>query len=157
MEPNMPNNQYLNESDMQKIVKNEIKNMVGPIAIVMEYITFHSDVDWGTALRIYKNKTQESIMTKQEYENYVQSVNQFFETEGVNCLSPVCDYDTPVESYFSHRDCECCKRSLAGDRYDCDAFRPETNEIIQFSVCPDCVYFAEYGQLDDMTMMDIQE
>jgi len=96
-------------------------------------------------------------MTKQEYDAYVQAVNNFFDTEGINCLTPVNNTYHNSEPYFSSRDCECCKRSLAGDRYDCEGYSPERSGIYEYSVCADCVYFAEYGQLDDMTMLDISE
>ncbi len=29
--------------------------------------------------------------------------------------------------------------------------------ILEFEVCSDCLYYAEYGQLDDMTMMYLEE
>ena len=36
-------------------------------------------------------------------------------------------------------------------------FHKELNEIFEFEVCPDCRYYSEYGQLDDMTMMDMAQ
>lgn len=89
-------------------------------------------------------------MTKEQYEAFTQAVEHFFETEQINCLSASGD-----ESYFSHRPCECCSRPLAGDRYEASGYNPHTNEVQIYEVCSDCLYFAEYGQLDDSTMLDM--
>jgi len=65
--------------------------------------------------------------------------------------------DNEDESYFSWKPCECCGSHLGGDRVDCNGYNPETQEIYEYSVCIDCEYYAEYGQLDDMTMLEIKE
>ena len=96
-------------------------------------------------------------MTKKEYENYTTRVELFFKNEGINNLSQITDDDGDCEPYFSSKNCDCCNRSLGGDRYDCNGYNPETKEVQEYSVCIDCVYYAEYGQLDDMTMMDMEE
>ena len=94
-------------------------------------------------------------MNKKEYNNYITRVELFFNNEGINNLSQITDDDGDCEPYFSSTNCDCCNRSLGGDRYDCNGYNPETKEVQKYSVCTDCVYYAEYGQLDDMTMMDI--
>lgn len=101
-------------------------------------------------------------MNRQEYEAYESAVADFFESEGLQNLSIITtdsDEDCETsESYFSWQPCECCCRSLAGDRYDCNGYNPDTEEVQgPYSVCVDCVYYAEYGQLDDMTMLDIED
>jgi len=96
-------------------------------------------------------------MTYLEYVKYKRAVAAFFRNEGIENLSIITDEDTgdTQESYFSHSSCDCCKRPLGGDRYDASGYNKKDKEIYTYSVCPDCLYFAEYGQLDDMTMMDI--
>jgi len=46
---------------------------------------------------------------------------------------------------------------LSGDRYHCSGYCPESKEVYFYDVCCDCLYYAEYGQLDDVTMMDMEE
>lgn len=55
------------------------------------------------------------------------------------------------EPHFSWSPCELCNRSLGGDRESAHAVSKE-HGIIHFDICTDCVYFIEYGRLDDMTM-----
>lgn len=94
-------------------------------------------------------------MNKQEYRAYELAVARFFDREGIANLSTV---DGNTEPDFSWGHCECCGSHLGGDRYDCSGFNPTTKEVQgTYSVCPDCVYYAEYGQLDDTTMMEIEE
>lgn len=93
-------------------------------------------------------------MTTSEYAEYEAAVKHFFEREGgVRNLSPMGDQ----EGFFSWRPCECCQRSEGGERFQCNGYNPETKEILEYDVCIDCVYYAEYGQLDDTTMMDMKE
>jgi len=96
-------------------------------------------------------------MTKQDYENYKKSVEEFFEGEGVSNLTCVATEDGMVEPSFSWRACECCKTTLGGDRYECNGYNPTTKEVQDYEfICGDCVYFVEYGRLDDQTMMEIE-
>lgn len=60
------------------------------------------------------------------------------------------------EPNFSWQACEICNSHLGGDRYAAHA-RDENNEIIHFEVCTDCQYYMEYGRLDDMTMMNVED
>jgi len=100
------------------------------------------------------NEFPHNIKTKSDYAEYVKRVNNFFEQEGITNLSVT---DDNPEPYFSWRSCDCCNRSLGGDRYDCSGYNPETKEIYGYEVCIDCVYYAAYGCLDDQTMLDIEE
>lgn len=98
-------------------------------------------------------------MTKQEYVDYQESVREFFDRTGLTNLSPITTDDNDWEEYFSWQPCECCGSPLGGSRFDCNGairnpdgtFEPS----ISFSVCIDCVYYAEYGRLDDLTMMEV--
>lgn len=91
-------------------------------------------------------------MTKKEFAEYEAAVKEFF-SHGLQNQSVKEGCDEP---YFSSSPCECCQRPLAGDRYDCDAYNTETGEIEKHSLCPDCVYYAEHGRLDDTTMHEIE-
>ena len=96
-------------------------------------------------------------MTKHEYKDYQDSVNRFFTIQGIGHLSQIYDSDGDCEPFFSSIPCECCNRHLGGDRYDCNSYNSATKEILDFTVCTDCVYYAEYGQLDDSIMSDLEE
>lgn len=91
-------------------------------------------------------------MTKHEYEQYQKAVADFFEREGIRNLSS----DSEVETFFSWKRCDCCLRPEAGDRAFASGYNPKTEEVQdEYEVCFDCVYYAEYGQLDDDTMWEI--
>ena len=66
------------------------------------------------------------------------------------------DDDEEVEPYFSHAPCHICGRQLGGDRYPAH-YVDEYDDINHIAICTDCVYYMEYGQLDDMTMMDMEK
>ncbi len=56
---------------------------------------------------------------------------------------------------FSWQSCEICNRQLGGNRKTVCMTNPgHGHEVVEVEACGDCVYFAEYGQLDDMTMLD---
>ena len=94
-------------------------------------------------------------MNKQQYADYQAAVAEFMESEGLQNLSIVEGFEEP---YFSWSPCDCCGSPLGGDRYDCNGYNSDTKEVQEgYSVCVDCVYYAEYGQLDDMTMLEIGE
>jgi hypothetical protein len=97
-------------------------------------------------------------MTAREYDEYVASFNAGMDREGIGELSAKMDEnDEAVETYFSWRPCEICHRNLGGDRQDCIAYHEESGDIVEFSVCIDCYYFAECGKLDDTTMMEVEK
>ncbi len=95
-------------------------------------------------------------MTRKEYAEYERSVAKFFENEGIDNLTTISDESGNTEPYFSWSSCECCGSHLGGDRYDCNGYNPKTGEIYEYSVCVDCMYYAEYGKLDDLTMMELE-
>ena len=96
------------------------------------------------------------IENQTNYLEYKQRVEDFFKREGLNNLSiQEANGSIDVEAYFSHSPCDCCSRPLGGDRYTCNGYNPTTKEVqSDYSICIDCVYYNEYGQLDDITMMD---
>jgi len=122
-------------------------------------------------------------MNKKEHQEYEEKVGRFFEEEGIQNLSggcitcPDCGFnflqegisDLPIECgcgntkemldapSFSWKPCDCCNSHLGGDRYHATGYNPSTDEIQEYEVCPDCLYYAEYGQLDDTTMMDMED
>lgn len=103
-------------------------------------------------------------MTKQEYKAFEQSFNEFMDREGINCLSTVdgecrdCGEDQGEysEPSFSWSSCDCCGSSLGGDRYHVAGYNKEHDAIFCYDVCPDCLYYSAYGQLDDQTMLDME-
>lgn len=116
-------------------------------------------------------------MTKQEYADYEASVKDFYTREGVKHVScgtlncPECDVrfkegtcpkcqkdstDFETEPFFSWNRCECCQRPLGGNREDVIGIHEESGEIVEFTFCEDCVYYNEYGHLDDRTMAEIE-
>ena len=64
-------------------------------------------------------------------------------------------YEAVSESHFSWSDCDLCNRQLGGDRYPAHALSDD-REITHLDVCDDCVYYIEYGRLDDTTIDRIE-
>lgn len=58
------------------------------------------------------------------------------------------------EPYFSWHRCELCDSTLGGNRTDAHAIYD--GAIVHLRVCDDCVYYAEYGRLDDATMLEVE-
>lgn len=105
-------------------------------------------------------------MNKREYADYRQTVKWALSgLTGISsghcpgcdeCRKPIDDDGEPfIELWFSKRSCEICGSSLGGDRYPIHAVM-EDGEIVHFDACPDCVYYIEYGRLDDTTMADME-
>jgi hypothetical protein len=101
-----------------------------------------------------KPKQRKGIeMTKEEYKEYEYNVEQFMFLNGLDNLTRI---DNEQEPYFSWMPCECCGSRLGGDRIDASGYS-KSKVAYEFSICTDCEYYAEYGQLDDMTMLDMEE
>ena len=122
-------------------------------------------------------------MKKAEYKEYEKSVADFFQVEGITNLSgnvmtcPDCYFDFSQdgvdenivkcgcgytmeninESEFSWHSCDCCGTQLGGTRYKASGYNPNLKEIFVYEICQDCLYYAAYGTLDDMTMMDMED
>lgn len=116
-------------------------------------------------------------MNKAEYAKYEAAVADFFKREGITNLTgghitcPDCgvewdDADTCPECgasresadspFFSWRPCECCGRHEGGDREHATGWNPTENRVQEYTICEDCIYYAEYGRLDDTTMMQVE-
>ena len=94
-------------------------------------------------------------MNKKQYAQYEKDVENFFKKEGLANLSVIEDQ---ADSHFRKSPCECCSRPLGGDRRDCNGYNDKLKEVQgPYSVCEDCIGYSEYGQLDDMTMLEIED
>lgn len=91
-------------------------------------------------------------MTTKEYQAYQTAVAQFLTR---NQVMPGCHSQAEPDSepFFSWRACECCGSRLGGNR-ETYSFASNQGEFTA-DICTDCVYFLAYGQLDDMTMLDM--
>ncbi len=117
-------------------------------------------------------------MTAAEYRDYVSRVEAFFAREGITNLSTghiscpergegwTYDDDCPNghghrdlwdEAFFSWHHCDCCRRQQGGDREHATGWNPDEKRVQEYTVCIDCIYFAEYGRLDDTTMMEVEK
>jgi len=106
-------------------------------------------------------------MTKQEYTEYEFAVANFMAREGIKYLAtgylvcPICGLEFEGycscgavaidESFFSWQPCECCGTTLGGSREHATALNL-VGKICEYTICTDCAYYAEYGELDDTTM-----
>ncbi len=69
-----------------------------------------------------------------------ESVVKAMEREGIETLDfAIQDEGEPTEPYFSWSWCELCNCSLGGNRYDCIALHTESTDILEYSVCEDCI------------------
>lgn len=69
------------------------------------------------------------------------------------------------ETVYEFRTCPCCLG--AADRFELttgvklyrgDGARRKRPDVVAMGlVCEECLYYEQYGQLDDMTMLDIAE
>lgn len=87
-------------------------------------------------------------MTKVEYDGYKVAVEDFCAKVDAKALALRVVDSNP---YFSWSPCSCCERPVGSLRYDAkidDEF---------YSICSDCVYFLEYGRLDDKLMLEFVE
>jgi len=91
-------------------------------------------------------------MNKQEYREYEARFEEFMRLNKLNNLTRIDNKDEP---YFSWSTCECCLTHLGGNRIMASGYS-RTGVVYKFEICTDCEYYAEYGQLDDMTMMEIE-
>ena len=115
-------------------------------------------------------------MTGQEFADYRLRVAEFMKREGidtfssgvVNCPDCGADFDDSgaceicgetrelfSEPFVSSAECECCGDPCQGNRGHVTAFRVADREVLGFNVCEDCVYYVEYGRLDDRRMREM--
>ena len=71
------------------------------------------------------------------------------------------EYEAAGEPSFSDSPCGLCGSTLGGDRHPAHGthkdpcYGTQADDIVHFDVCGYCYYYIEYGQLDDMAMMDM--
>lgn len=108
-------------------------------------------------------------MTKSEYARYQAAAER--NLEGLEFVStgacPGCDEcglsESPTEHErgcadeggFSWSSCEACGSTLGGSRYPAHG-RDKNGDLLHFEVCEDCLMYLNYGQLDDMSMMEME-
>jgi hypothetical protein len=66
------------------------------------------------------------------------------------------DREMAEESSFSWSSCDVCCSSLGGDRHKAHGV-DRNGDILHLEVCTDCLYYINYGCLDDATMADMEE
>jgi hypothetical protein len=64
--------------------------------------------------------------------------------------------DCADEPHFSWSSCEVCGSHLGGDRHPWHA-RAKDGKLVHGTCCSDCLYYLNYGMLDDATMLDMEE
>lgn len=97
-------------------------------------------------------------MNKQEYTEYKARVEKFITDNKIEVYAPDINEQGENISGFSWQPCECCGSPLGGDRFSMIYKTDRTdNTVSTFQVCIDCLYFLEYGRLDDMTMLEIEQ
>lgn len=96
------------------------------------------------------------ITNAQDYAEYKQSVAEFIAREQIKFLSTGGD-DPDAEPWFSWRPCECCGTHLGGNRELLWGISEETNKAQSYNICEDCVYYVNYGRLDDQTMLRVEQ
>jgi hypothetical protein len=105
------------------------------------------------------------IQTAKQYAEYQRNVAAFIAREGLSHLSTGCmPYGEPEteqednqdgEPWFSWHACKCCGCALGGMREYLFG-QDVNNAVVQFTICEDCVYYVNYGRLDDATMQRVE-
>ena len=73
--------------------------------------------------------------------------------KAVECEPSECERESAEEASFSWSACDCCGSTLGGDRHPAHGWLDK--QLVHLSVCNDCLYYINYGQLDDMTMAEV--
>jgi hypothetical protein len=89
-----------------------------------------------------------------EYRQFQRNFSDFFEQENLANLSIA---ETETDPHFSKSPCDCCKSPLHGNRYQANGAINDSDDIWEGNVCEDCIYYAEYGRLDDQQMEEIKK
>ena len=89
-----------------------------------------------------------NIETTEDYETYTNRVEEW--------LSEVVFPSTGDSCGFSNSRCDICHRPLAGDRHEVKYFADQESTYVETDeCCTDCLYYLNYGSLDDQTMLNI--
>jgi hypothetical protein len=91
-------------------------------------------------------------MTKAQYQEYRTAVAQFLAHSGI------VSYATTDDRGFSWFPCQCCLTTSGGNRVTLQGIGEAARGCLdlEYSICTDCEYYLAYGQLDDMTMMNME-
>ena len=97
------------------------------------------------------------IESLRDYQDYQETVGAFFTAEGITNLSACSESceECGGEPSFSWASCDACSRDLGGDRHHATGWNPTLREVQEYRVCSDCIYYAEYAELDDRTMLEV--
>jgi hypothetical protein len=114
-------------------------------------------------------ETKGEQMTKAEYIKYEEAVKR--NLDGLRFVStgscPGCnecglsdnptDHERECAEYpdFSWSRCEACGSRLGGDRHPAH-YVDSNNEICHMRICSDCLVYLNYGKLDDMAMIEME-
>lgn len=66
------------------------------------------------------------------------------------------EVDARNEESFSWQACDACGTSLGGTRYSAHG-RSKDLGVLHLEVCPECLYYINYGHLDDMSMSEVED
>lgn len=91
-----------------------------------------------------------NIKTAEDYRKYKRTVELFQQEFKLSHLS------TGEKTWFSWDRCDCCQDGDGGERYGLYAHQEGNSEVVSFSICVDCVYYVNYGKLDDSTVTAIE-
>lgn len=109
-------------------------------------------------------------LNKKNYAWYEQNFKRFMEDRGLTNLShesgehgdhhcTCCGKHVGYnEGHFYAWGCDCCGSWQGGTLlFHANGWSEKHKEAMCFRACADCLYYAEYGRLDDQTMLDIEE
>lgn len=90
------------------------------------------------------------------YADYKEHVALFMERKDLAFFFSDPKYGDCIEPHFSKYPCDCCGSTLGGNRTKYVGVT-STYERYDFTICDNCVYYNEYGRLDDTTMLEIKD
>ena len=103
-------------------------------------------------------------MNKEEYAEYEANFADFIEKNNAVFLAEVASSECPVcceqlnpDPSFGKAPCEICGTHLHGNRFHFVFTDTSNNEQYCVEICQDCQHYNEYGQLDDLTMLKVEE
>lgn len=91
--------------------------------------------------------------TRKRYAEYEAAVAAFYKAEGIECLTANTAGDS--EGYVSSHGCDCCGDSQQQILHSAQGYNRDRDVIQPYEICEDCLYYAEYGRLDDTQMDEI--
>lgn len=108
----------------------------------------------SSARRVLNGEKDKKIMKKSEYIEFQQIFDAFLEREGI---SGFIGESKDQETYYSTNPCECCGNPYSGRRHKVTACNRKEDTLVEYEVCTNCLNYAENGQLDDESMMCMED